>query len=317
MPHPHNVRYCLKMAAIFVALLLPLTGRGQTLITSDSLLNTGSPLSQTYTAPGTSGPNGPINLSSDSSVNLWLMYPDPFGINSGSGTIVQNYTGSGSVTESISLSGLPGSGVDAFPFILYGCDPFSDCYNGQPPQFPKQLSAMSSLVVDFNYGLSGTITGRDVDLLFDEWVCNSNHPTDSSQCLEIEVLPYYSFVDFGGGSFIKTINESATLNGSTSTFSFDEYKGGTNILFYPHTMPGLSSGHLRFDLLDFLKEGVTTWGDSSYQYISGIELGTEFGASSSQSYTLTLTRLDIEQTSAGSPPAPPPAPPTNLTGIVK
>lgn len=314
MSHLHTVRSCPKIAAIFVALLLPLAGSAQTLITSDSLLNTGSPLSITYDASGTGGSNGVVDLSSNSSVNLWLMFTDPFGITSGSGTIVQNYSGSGSITTAISLTGLPGSGVDGYPFTLYGCDPYSDCYNGQPPQFPKQLSAMSSLEVDFAYALSGTIAGsRDVDLLFDEWVCNSNHPTDTSQCLEIEVLPYYSFIDFGGGTFIKTINEPVTLNGTVTTLSFDEYKGGTNMLFYPHTMPGLSLAALRFNLLDLLNEGVTTWGNSSYQYISGIELGTEFGANTAQSYTLTISKLDIEQTMGGAAPAPP----TNLTAVVQ
>lgn len=296
------------------ALLLPGTLNAQTLITTDSLLNTGSPVSTTYTAPGTSGINGPVPQATNSSATLWLMYDNPWGINSGSGSISQDYTGSGSIKTSINLSGLPGGGVDAYPFVLYGCDPYSDCYNAQPPQFPKQLSAMSSLIVDFDYALSGTITGRDVDVLFDEWVCNSNHPTDTSQCLEIEVLPYYSFIYFGGGTFVKTINEPVTLNGTATTFSFDEYVGGTNVLFYPHTMPGLASGQLRLNLLDFLTAGVTAFGNSTYQYISGIELGTEFGASSTQSYTLNLTKLDIEQTLAGTTT---PAAPTNLTAVAQ
>jgi hypothetical protein len=64
MPHRHTVRYCLKVAAIFVALLLPLRGRAQTLITSDSLLNSGSPVTITYNAPGTSGPVGNVYSSS-------------------------------------------------------------------------------------------------------------------------------------------------------------------------------------------------------------------------------------------------------------
>lgn len=297
---------------ICLVLLSRSTAQAQTLITSDSLLNTGTPTSTTYVAPGTSGINGPITQVSNSSNLLWLMYDNPWGINSGSGTMTQSYSGSGSLTTAISLNGLPGGGVDAYPFVLYGCDPYSDCYNGQPPQFPKQLSAMSSLIVDFNYTLSGTITGKDVDLLFDEWVCNSNHPSDSSQCLEVEILPYYSFIYFGGGNFVKTVNQQVTLNGATTTLSFDEYVGGTNVLFYPHTMPGLASGQLRMDLLPMLTDGVAAYGNSTYQYLSGVELGTEFGASSSQSYKLTLTKLDIEQSTGASAPPPP----TNLSATV-
>ena len=142
-------------------------------------------------------------------------------------------------------------------------------------------------------------------------MCNSSTPSDSSQCLEIEVLPYYSFVYFGGGTFIKTINEPVTLNGVTTTFSFDEYVGGTNVLFYPHTMPGIPSGELKFNLLDLLKAGVTAFGNNSYQYLAGIELGTEFGASSTQKYTLTLSKFEIDQSSGNQPPAP-----TNLTSVV-
>ena len=171
---------------------------------------------------------------------------------------------------------------------------------------------MSSLVVDLNYSLTGTITGnRDVDLLYDEWVCNSAKPTDTSQCLEVEILPYYSFIYFGGGTFVKTINEPVTLNGTTTTFAFDEYVGGTNVLFYPHTKPGPASGELRFNILDLLKEGVTAFGNSSYQWLCGIEIGTEFGANSSQSYTVTLTKLDVELTIGGAP-----NPPSNLNVTV-
>jgi hypothetical protein len=288
--------------------LLPIPASAQTLSTTDSSLNTGKPTSTTYTAPGTNGLNGPVPLSTNTSKTLWLMYDNPWGISTGSGTIKQVYSGTGSITTTVNLTGLPGGGVDGSPFVLYGCDQWMDCYQDQPPHFPKQLSAMSSLVVDLKYALKGTITGRDTDLIFDEWVCTTSSPTDSSQCLEVEILPYYSFVEFGGGTYVKTINEPATINGVVTTFSFDEYKGGGNMLFYPHKMPGLASGELKFNLLDLLKEGVSTYGNNSYQYLVGIELGTEFGASSIQSYALTLNKLAIDQTLGNQP-----APPTNLT----
>lgn len=299
------------LAATIAAAILQTATMAQTLVTTDSALNTGTAASTSYKAPGTSGTNTPVHPSTDSSKSLWLLYNNPWGIRSGSGTMTQTYSGSGSITTSINLTGLPGGGVDAYPFVLYGCDPWMDCFQDQPPKFPKQLSAMTSLTVDVKYSMTGTITGSDIDLLFDEWVCNSGTPSDSSQCLEIEILPYYSFVNFGGGTFIKTINEPVTLNGTTTTLSFDEYVGGTNVLFYPHVMPGLPAGEIRFNLLDFLKSGVTAFGDNSYQYVAGIELGTEFGASSTQSYTLTINKLEIDQSSGTQPAAP-----TNLTSVV-
>lgn len=291
--------------------LLPIPNVAQTLTTSDSLLNTGSSTTTTYTAPGTSGINGPVSAATDASKNLWLMYDNPWGVKTGSGTIKQTYSGTGSLTTTINLTGLPGGGVDAYPFFLYGCDPWMDCYQDQPPQFPKQLSAMSALNVDVNYALTGTITGSDIDVLFDEWVCTSNSPSDSSQCLEIEILPYYSFVNFGGGTFIKTIVEPVTLNSTSTTFSFDEYVGGSNVLFYPHAVPGLASGDLKINLLDLLKAGVSAYGNNAFQYVAGIELGTEFGASSTQTYTLTLSRFEIDQNLGNQPP-----PPTGLSAIV-
>ena len=295
----------IRLAAIpFLFALFASVLAAQTLTTTDSLFNTGIAASGNYNATShTTGVNTVIHPTAAPSNSLWLMYTDPFGITSGSGTITQAYSGSGSVATTMSLTGLPGGGVDAYPFLLYGCDPYSDCYQNQPPQFPAQLSAFSAINIDVNYALTGTITGKDVDLLFDEWVCNSNHPTDSSQCLEVEVLPYYSFTEFGGGTFVKEFTIPATINGSSSSISFDEYNGGGNMLFYPHGAPGsvgTASQELAFNLLSLLNEGVTTFGNSSYKYVAGIELGTEMGASSSQSYTLTLTKNLIQEVPAGS-----------------
>jgi hypothetical protein len=321
VPDQHTVR-CLKVAVVFAALVLPLEGRAQTLTTSDSLLNTGSALSITYTAPGTSGPNGIVHSSSNPSTTLWLMYPNPWGVKTGSGTINMNYSGSGSIATSINLSGIPGGGVDGYPFVLYGCDPYrgagSPCYNGQPPQFPQQLSAMSSLQVDFTYALSGTYTGsRNVDVLFDEWVCKTSQPTDIPDCLELMVMPYYSFAP-GGWTFYKTISEPATINGVPGTLSFDEYYWGAgSLLIAPHGLPGPSSAEMKFDLLSVMNKGVADYGsifnDHSFSWLMGIELGTEFGANSTQSYNLTLTKLQLDQTLGGSKPAAP----TNLSDTVK
>lgn len=301
------------LAAMFIALVSPLSGKAQTLlVTSDSSLNTGNAVTANYTAPGSSSPVSNVTAKSNAAV-LWLLDPDPWGVNTGSGTISMNYSGSGSMVTTVNLSGLPGGGVDGSPFMLYGCDEWSDCFLGQPPQFPKQLSSMSSLVVDVQYALGGTITGGDVDVLFDEWVCTSNHPTDSTQCLEVEVLPYFSFVDGSGGTFIKTLNEPVTLNGSASTLSFDEQVWGQDVLFYPHAgAVGNSAAEIRFNILDFLNSAVTAYGNSNYSWLAGVELGTEFGASPTQNYTLTVSKLDIEQTLAGAP-----APPTNLKAVVQ
>jgi Glycosyl hydrolase family 12 len=253
-------------------------------------------------------------------VPLWMFFPDAYGVSSGSGTIVQSYNGSGSFTETINLSGLPGSGVDGYPFILYGCDNYSDCWNGQAPQFPKQLSSLSSLMVDISYALTGTITGsRNVDLLFDQWMCNSSHPAQIPDCLEVMVLPYYSFPGGTGQPLVKTVSQSVTINGSPTTFSWDEWDGhpGQNMLFTPHTLPGPASQEMRFDMLSLMQTATKDYGNSSFTWLMGVQPGTEFGGSSSQSYTLTISKLKIDQTAAGVTPPTPPAAPTNATAIVK
>jgi len=312
-------RYLLSktlLLTMFGALLLPLNARAQTLITSDSLLNTGSPLTESSNAPGTNGAVGLVHSSSNTSVNLWLIYTNPWGVTSGSGTISMNYSGSGSIVTSINLTGLPGGGVDGSPFTLLGCDQWAGCSaNGQPLQFPKQLSAMSSLVVDYSYALSGTITGSlDIDMIWDEWVCNSSHPNGIPACLEVEILPYYNFsMGHGGATFVRTVNVPVTLNGNANTLSLDEYTWGQAVLYFPHTLPGLASASIRFNMLNLLNQAVTDNGNTAFSWLMGIEAGTEFGASSTQSYTFTLSKLDVEQTLAGSQPAPP----TNLTAVVQ
>ncbi len=323
MAHLRIVRYCLILPAIFVPLLLPLKIRAQTLITSDSLLNTGTPVTVPYDAPGTSASTVIVHPRSDASKSLWLMYPNPWGVSSGSGTIDMSYSGSGAITTTINLSGIPTGAVVGYPFVQYGCDPYygSDhtCYQDQPPQFPKQLSAMSSLVVDVNYALTGTISGSvGVDLLFDEWICQTSTPTDTPQCLELIIVPYDS-IDTGGWTKINTIDEPATINGSSGTLSFDDYYWGAgSLLVAPHTLPGSSSAEIKFNLLDLMNKGVADYGahfnDHSFSWLMGIELGSEFGGDSSQSYTLTISKLDLEQTLAGTAA---PAPPTNLTAIVE
>jgi hypothetical protein len=303
------------LVVLVAGLWLSLAARAQTYTTSDSSLKTGSALTETSNAPGTSGAVGLVHSASSSSTNLWLIYTNPWGVTSGSGTISINYTGAGSIVTSVNLTGLPGGGVDGSPFVLLGCDQWAGCSaTGQPPQFPKQLSAMSSLIVDYSYAFAGTIGGsRDIDMIWDEWVCNSSHPNGIPDCLEVEVLPYYSFsLGHGGATFVRTVNLPVTLNGTSTTFSFDEYTWGQDVLYFPHTLPGLSSASLRFDMLTLLNQAVSDYGNSSFSWLMGMEAGTEFGGNATQSYSLTFTKFDVEQTLAGGPPAPP----TNLTDVV-
>lgn len=290
------------LAVMVAAFCLSSSAAAQT-YTSGSLLTEGSPVAIASKAPGTDGSVALVPSKSSKSTNLLLLYANPWGVTRGSGTISMDYTGTGSLVTKVSLSGLPAGGVDGSPFTLSGCDQWTGCEaSGKPLHFPEQLSAMSSLIVDYSYTLSGSITGhRDIDMIWDEWVCNTNHPNGISACLEVELLPYYNFADGGPTKFIRTINLPVTLNGNSSTLSLDEYtwgEGSQNVTYIPHKLPGLSSGEIQFNMLTLLTQAVKDYAQSEYKWLMGMEAGTEFGDSASQSYTLTLTKLNFAQTLA-------------------
>jgi hypothetical protein len=161
---------------------------------------------------------------------------------------------------------------------------------------------MSSLVVDYSYTLSGNISGtRDIDMIWDEWVCKSSHPNGSQDCLEVELLPYYSFHDGHPTTFIRTIELPVTLDGKSETMYLDEYSwgpGSKNITYLPQTLPGLSAAEIKFNMLTLLTQAVKDYGSSSFSWLMGMEAGTEFGANATQSYTLTLNKLYFAQTLA-------------------
>ena len=277
----------------------PVQPSSTTLITSDSLLNTGTPASVTYTAPGSNSGIAIVTPKSGGSNQLWEFYPDPFSIGSGSGTINMAYSGNGSITSTVNLTGLNNQGVNAYPFIFYGGDPYGDQIGGQPPQFPAQLDTMSSLIADVNYSLSGTF-GGDIDVLFDEWLIpTANYTGGISGALEVEILPYYSFVDSSTAG-LPTFTAAVTVNGTTTNMEFYEYVSGlgagNDVVFSPVSNHGIISGEVRFNMLDFLNEATTATGLSSSWFLAGIELGTEFGDGPTENFTFTVTKLDIEQT---------------------
>lgn len=274
----------------------------QTYTTTDSLLNTGIASLKTYTAPGTDGLNNFIYQKSNPGNILWLMYTDPFGITKGSGTIKQNYMGNGTVMlANVQLTGLPTDAVVGYPFLLYGCDPYNDCYNGQPPQFPKEIAHVKSMIVDANYNLTCTQCPADVDILYDEWLIPyPGFGGGPAGAYEVQIFPYYAFAELAGCSFKHTLTFPATVNGVVKTRTWDEYvcgKGAGNaIQFLPHNRPAPLKEELSMDLMYFFRQAVTDGGLTSSWCVPGLELGTEFGDGATAKYTLKLTKLEIQET---------------------
>lgn len=267
------------------------------LITSDSLLKMGSSASVSYRAPGTDARTVVITSPADSNKYLWQLIVSPWNIKTGMGMITMNYSGNGSITTKVHLNDLNEEAVNGYPFIFYGGDQWGDRIDGQAPQFPAQLSAMNSLVVDTSYSLSGTF-GGDIDVLYDEWLIPSKTYTGGSGgALEVEVLPYIKFSEFGSFNRIGRFREALTRDGSQTLMDFDEFSSGRGpgnaVLFVP--VSGVISGEVRLDLLRFVKEGARTAGLDSSWWLSGIELGTEFGDGPVEDFVFTVSKFDIEQ----------------------
>lgn len=267
-------------------------------ITSDASLTTGNAVATSSTGNQASNP---FVTSKCSSGHLWQLVPDPWGVNkTATGSIKMEYSGTGSIVTTVNLSNLASMGVNGYPFVFYGSDPYGYHVNGQPLTFPAQLSSMSSLTVDVNYSLavSGMPPG-DLDIAFDEWLIPSATYTGGpSGALEVMVAPYFAFSWAPAGYFVESVKEPVIINGKATTLIFDEYATGTGagheIIFFPHEGQ-IPSGDVRLNLLDFMNRGAITAGLNSSWFLAGIDFGTEFGHTTSAQYTLTTNKIDIEQ----------------------
>jgi hypothetical protein len=261
-----------------------------------------------YSAPNENGAVAVVTSAANPGNQLWQLYPGGWGISSGSGTINMAYSGAGAITTSVNLTGLNNSAVMAYPFIFYGGDIYGDQIGGQPPVFPEQLSAMSSMMVDTKYSLSGTPNGN-VDVLFDEYLIPSaTYNGGPGGALEVEVLPYFNFAASGPEpccSYVKTLTLPNCYVNGVACGQWDEYigapgqpAGGNDILFAPHALPGLSNGEFKADFLPFMNEAANTTGINSSWWLAGVNLGNEFGGATTQNFIFTVTMLEIQQTMA-------------------
>lgn len=266
--------------------------------TSDGSLTLG------VAATGTSSGNtatSPVIWDKCSYRPIWQLVPNPWGVNSDAvGSIQMQYAANGSVVTTVNLSNLVSAGVNGYPFLFVGHDPYGDHMDGQPLTFPLQLGAMTSLFVDVDYSLSiaGAAPG-DLNVGFDEYLIpTSGYASGLSGAVEIMVLPYFKFSWAPAGHFVGTVTEPVFVNNKMVLMVFNEYSTGTGpgheILFFPRDSQ-ISSGDVRFNLLDFLNTGAATAGVSSNWLLAGVEFGTEFGNTTAATYTLTTKKLQIDQ----------------------
>jgi hypothetical protein len=281
------------------------------LVTSDSLLNTGTATSVHYTAPGTGGSITIVHPTANPAGELWELFQNPWSILSGIGSIDMTYSGTGSITTSVKLTGLNIDAVNAYPIIFYGGDEWGGHVGTQPPTFPVQLSTLCSLMSDVAYSLSGPTMGGNMDILYDEYLIpNATFTGGQSGAFNVAIIPYFNFAFGPAGIFVRTITEPVTVNGVTTSMNFDEYVSGRGpgavVDFYGHAAP---SGELKLNLLDFFKQAIADAGGgivNSSWWDSGIQYGPEFGDGAIENFTFSVTKFELDE-SIGTP-GPPPTP---------
>jgi hypothetical protein len=267
-------------------------------IASDGSLRLGRPSKASTVGNKQTAPV--IWLNGCNSTALWQLVPDPWGVNpDATGSITMIYSGNGSVVTTVNVSNLAQKGVNAYPFIFYGHDPFGYHVDGQPLKFPAQLGSMRSLILELNYSLAMERTPGNLDVAFDEWLIPSPAYTGGAAgAVEIVIAPYFVFDWGAAGKYIGTFTAAISLNDTPTSMAFTVYSTGIGpgylLTFYPRDEQ-IASADIRFDLLQFLKAGAAIAGVDDSWYVAGIEFGTEFGHTSSAKYTLTVEKLLIEQ----------------------
>jgi len=281
------------------------------LVTSDSLLNTGTPTSVHYSAPGTSGSLTIVHPVANPTGELWELFQNPWSILSGTGSIDMTYSGTGSIKTSVNLTGLNIDAVNAYPLIFYGGDEWGDHVATQPPTFPVQLNSLCSLISDVTYNLSGPTLGGNMDILYDEYLIPTATYTGGQRgAFNVAIIPYFKFAYGPGGTYVRTITEPVTVNGVATTMNFDEYVGGSGpgavVDFDGHAAP---SGELKLNLLDFFNQAITDAGGgivNSSWWDSGIQYGPEFGAGAAENFTFSVTKFEVDESIGTSTPTPTP-----------
>jgi hypothetical protein len=229
---------------------------------------------------------------------LWQLLPNAWGAGSSfTGSTTVAYPGTGSVTVTVNEGSLPLVAVDGSPVVHYGGDVYGDQIGNSPIQLPYQLSQLGSLITDVAYTLTNTTAPSNQDVFFDEWLMPTN-PFSGGQsgAVEVGIFAYYSGFT-PPGSLVTTMPEVVLLNGALTTITYSIYMSsgpgpGAFVLFVPGTQ--LTSGEIQFNMLDFLNKGASVAGVNGW-YVAGLDYATEYGNSSSASYTLTTTKLGLSQ----------------------
>lgn len=240
---------------------------------------------------------------------LWVIGPNPFGVGTATGATTISYSGAGAVSAKIKYAGVKVAGVNGYPFVGYGKDPWGYQNGGTTAsraKFPAKLSAMSSLTLDATYELAGTLYPGDLNVAYDLWIVpNTLYKSGASGALEVMVMPYYSFQWYTECKYIKTVSVSAVVNGASKSVNFDQRAcitatgPGSYVAYIIKPESAIKSGRFKFDVAPLLRDSAKLAKISTEWYLAGIQLGTEWGNTGTTpnvDYSWSLKQFTIAQT---------------------
>jgi len=250
---------------------------------------------------GTSSNDNPgayVTAAQDSSKKLWYISTNPWGVQSATGWVSTEYTGSGEVNIDVNMSNITGS-FGGYPSIFYGRSPWN--YNhtmGQLATFPVQVSQIQTLTCLTGYSLTYEAIGGNI--AYDLWVTDAQLPDNMNNGIEIMIW-FWQNNTSALGTLTTISTKEITLNNSAQNYTFNVYKQlktpSSNwdvVSFLIDDSQAIVSGEVEIDLLDFVETALTVLSKSESVYLQDIEFGVEF-TNNDQNFNFQLTKFDIDQ----------------------
>lgn len=260
-------------------------------------------------AKTTSGSQSTQVKSKSTQEVLWVIGPNPWSASSATGSTTISYTGSGTITANVKYTGVKVSGVNGYPFVGYGKDPWGYQNGGTTAsraKFPAKILTMSSLALDATYELNGKQYPGDLNVAYDLWIVpNGQYSAGSSGAVEVMIMPYYSFQWYTECKFVKTVSVNAIVNGVSRAVNFDQHAcitatgPGSYIAYIIKPELAMRAGQIKMDIVPLLLDSVKLAKISTQWYLAGVELGSEWGNTGTTpnvDYSWSLSKFTIEQT---------------------
>lgn len=229
-----------------------------------------------------------VNDSATNTIRLWFINSNLWGITGATGVTNVTYGGQKIIID-VGMSSVTGS--TAYPSVKYGRNVFGGINTAQIPLFPIQVKNFTHLNTTINYTLSRTdITGN---IAYDMFYTNAS----DSGAPDTEVMVwFYRNGVYPSGSIVDTEVMPLILNGTQVYLPFNIYMNSYNNLtsFLLADTSAIENGEIQIDLGLYTQHAFKRMGRSTNMWWQFIDFGSEFGEASSQDYTLTLYKFQVE-----------------------